>query len=178
MTDSTKTHSETEALLAMLAGQRAAFRAAADGLTEQQVRSVPSASSLSLAALVKHAIDGESTMTDRIAGVQADPNSDPVAHWLAGWQVGDDETIERQLTGWDEAAARTERIVRAEADLGRIVELPDSVRQWMPVDGAYTVRWLLLHELEELARHAGHADILRESIDGAIGHLGKQRPTA
>ncbi|GAA3521158.1 DinB family protein [Actinocatenispora rupis] len=165
---------ENEVLRMFLAGQRAAFRSIVDGLDEQQVRAVPSASSMCLAVLVKHAIDGEETMTGRIAGDP--PADDPVARWQSGWRVGDDETLAALLARWDTVAARTEKVLAAEDDLDREVPLPESVRRWMPNEGAYTVRWLVLHELEELARHAGHGDIIRESIDGAVGYLGKQRP--
>jgi hypothetical protein len=55
--------------------------------------------------------------------------------------------------------------VRSLPDLGTPVDLPKA--PWMPTGEGYTVRWVLLHVLEELARHAGHADILREQIDGA-----------
>ena len=53
----------------------------------------------------------------------------------------------------------------ADQDLGRAVPLPAS--PWAP-DGC-TVRWVLLHLIEETARHAGHADLLREAIDGSVG---------
>ncbi|HEY3503340.1 MAG TPA: DUF664 domain-containing protein [Actinocatenispora sp.] len=165
---------ENELLLTFLAAQRSAFRSIVAGLDETQVRAAPSASSMSLAVLVKHAIDGERTMGDRIAG--APPAADPVARWQAGWQLGDDDTMAALLARWDEVATRTAELVRAEADLDRVVPLPAGVRQWMPNDGEFTVRWLLLHELEELARHAGHGDIVRESLDGAVGHLGKTPP--
>lgn len=166
--------SESELLLTFLAGQRAAFRAIVDGLDETQVRAAPSASSMSLAVLVKHAIDGEETMGDRIAG--APPAPDPVARWQSGWVLTDEDTMAGLLARWDAVAARTAELLRAEADLDRVVPLPDSVRRWMPNDDDFTVRWLVLHEIEELARHAGHGDIIRESIDGAVGHLAKHVP--
>jgi hypothetical protein len=49
--------------------------------------------------------------------------------------------------------------------LGRLVAIPDG--PWMPDRDACTVRWVLFHIIEEAARHAGHADILRECLDGA-----------
>lgn len=173
----TNTGTEHDLLLSFLAGQRDAFRHAVTGIDEAAARSVPSASSLSLASLINHAIDGERTMTDRIAGeVPADRAADGVAAWLAGWRVADDETVADQLARWDAVAARTEAVVRAEPDLGREVPIAPDVAKWLPTSFGYTVRWLVLHQIEELARHAGHADIIRESIDGAIGHGAKQVP--
>jgi hypothetical protein len=70
------------------------------------------------------------------------------------------------LDRWDDVARETEEVVRAEGDLDRVVPLAEDVAQWLPAGTVFTVRWLLLHHLEEAARHAGHADIIRESIDG------------
>jgi hypothetical protein len=66
----------------------------------------------------------------------------------------------------DETAANTEQVVRGLPDLEVAVRLPDA--PWYPPNReGYSARWVLLHVLEELARHAGHADIVREHIDGA-----------
>lgn len=165
-------HMENEMLVSFLAGQREALRNAVAGLTEEQARSVPSASKLSLAVLIKHAINGEMTMTDRIAGTV--PDEEPVARWASGWQLNDDETLEVLLGRWAEVSKRTNAVLAAERDLNREVPIPPAAARWLPSSFDYTVRWLVLHEIEELARHAGHADIIRESIDGAVGHGVKQ----
>lgn len=159
---------ERELILHLLDGQRIGIRNAVSGLTDEQARSAPSASEMSLASLLKHVIDGEETMTDRVAGTE-DRGDDPVAAWLAGWRVGPDETVDHLLQRWERVAARTEQVVRAEGDLGRAVPLAPDVAKWLrpPASGGITVRFLLLHSVEELARHAGHADVIRESIDGA-----------
>ena len=70
------------------------------------------------------------------------------------------------LARWAEVARATEEIVRAEPDLDRVIDLSPDIRRWLPTGVEFTVRWLLLHLVEESARHAGHADIIRESIDG------------
>jgi uncharacterized damage-inducible protein DinB len=168
--------SERQLLVRFLAGQREAYRQAVAGLDEEQARSVPSASALSLSVLIKHCIDGERTMINRIAGA-AEP-ADPVAKWQAGWQLTDADTVPALLAEWDEVGRRTEQVLLAESDLDRVVDIPANVRQWLPNDTAYTVRWLVLHSIEELSRHAGHADVIRESIDGAVGHGVKQQPGA
>jgi hypothetical protein len=66
-----------------------------------------------------------------------------------------------------EAAGReTEAVIAGIEDLGQAVPVPDA--PWFPKDvEAWSVRWVLLHLIEEVARHAGHADIVRESLDGA-----------
>ena len=71
------------------------------------------------------------------------------------------------LAAYATVARDTEAVVRAIPNLNQVVPVPKGV-PWFPADvEAWTVRWVLLHLIEETARHAGHADILRESIDGA-----------
>ena len=166
MTDTARTAvDEREVLLRMVADQRRAVRNAVHGLTEEQARSMPSASQLSLSAVIKHLTQGERTAVAVRIGGRA-PETDPQGEWLAGFQVGPEETVPVLLERWAEVARITEDVVRAEADLDRAVELSEDVRRWLPADVDVTVRWLLLHLIEESARHAGHADIIRESIDG------------
>lgn len=78
----------------------------------------------------------------------------------------DDETLDELL---DKLRAQNEDTLRifGEADLGTQVPVPHDV-PWFPQDlDFWNVRWVAMHLVEELARHAGHCDIIRESIDGA-----------
>ncbi|MCQ4119772.1 mycothiol transferase [Rhodococcus tibetensis] len=158
---------ERSLLLLLLGHQRTAFRNALSGLTEEQARSVPSASEMSLSSLLKHVIDGEESMTARILGTPRAAEDDPVAAWMAAWNVSEDETVDVLLARLDDAGRATEAAVATEPDLGRNVHLPADVAQWMATGVVFTVRFMLVHQLEEMARHAGHADIIRQSIDGA-----------
>src|SRR5581483_1823610 len=73
------------------------------------------------------------------------------------------------LADYEAAAAETEQIIAGIADLGQPVPVPDA--PWFPKDvEAWSVRWVLLHLIEETARHAGHADVVRESLDGACAY--------
>ena len=81
-----------------------------------------------------------------------------------------DETLSDVLALLDATAADTEAVIGAIDDLGRDVPVPKGV-PWHPDDiDNWSVRWVLLHLVEEAARHAGHADIVREAIDGATFH--------
>ena len=72
----------------------------------------------------------------------------------------------RSCDDYGQAAAETDEIVGS-LDLDRPVPVPKGV-PWFPDDiDAWTVRWVMLHLITETARHAGHADIVRETIDGA-----------
>ncbi len=154
---------ERQGLLAFLAQQRAAIVNAAYGLTEDQARTTTTASTLTIGGLVKHVAGAETGWIDRILGTdQADPTD--YAGYLAGFHLQPGESIEGALSLYDEAAARTEVVVAKIDDLDRDVPVAPGV-PWFPESA--TVRWVLLHLIEETARHAGHADIIRESLDGA-----------
>jgi hypothetical protein len=85
------------------------------------------------------------------------------------FRVGPDDTLESLLDDYEKAAQETHEIIDAIPDLGRAVPVPKDV-PWFPKDfDAWSVRWVLLHLIEETARHAGHSDIVREAIDGATG---------
>lgn len=157
---------EREGLLGFLAQQRRVLKAAAYGLTEEQLRLVPSASALSVGGLLKHVAHTERGWVDTILGR---PRAGSVEEYGAEFRLTSDDTLESLLAGYDEVAAHTEEVVAGIADLGQAVPVPDA--PWFPKDvEAWSVRWVLLHLVEETARHAGHADIVRESIDGATAY--------
>ena len=155
---------EKAQLLAFIEQQRDGIRNAAYGLTDDQARLSPSASSLSVGGLVKHAIDMERGWIDLV--LQRQREASP-SHYEDNFRLGPDETLAEVLAGYDEVARETATVIAAIDDLNQPVPVPKGV-PWYPADlDAWTVRWVLLHLVEEVARHAGHADIVRESIDGA-----------
>jgi hypothetical protein len=155
---------ERDLLLAFLEQQRDGIRYAAYGLTDDQARLAPSVSALSVGGLVKHLTNMEGNWTDMIEQV-ADGGSGS-SDYEEGFRLGADETLAEALARYDAAAERTNAVV-AKASFDAPVPIPKGV-PWFPQDiDAWTVRWVVLHLIEETARHAGHADIVRESIDGA-----------
>jgi uncharacterized damage-inducible protein DinB len=153
---------EREGLLAFLAQQRTAIRNAAHGLTDEQARLTPTAGALSVGGLVKHAASMERTWMDTMLQRDAPPED-----YDANFVLAADETLAEAIASLDAAGAETEAAVASVVDLGQPVPVPKGV-PWFPDDvDAWSVRWVLLHLIEELGRHAGHADIVRESIDGA-----------
>jgi len=161
---------DLDGLLAFLDHQREAVRYACFGLTEEQARATPSPSSLSLGGLIKHLTWGEQSWLARIEGRPLPGDTDPAAAltgYLGTFQLTPAETLDGMLASYRSAAAQTDRGARAEADLDRKVPLPPA--PWLPEGGGCTVRWVLLHLIEETARHAGHADFLREAIDSTVG---------
>ena len=85
---------------------------------------------------------------------------------MGSLQLQAGETLAGALDQYEEAAARTNATVAGIDDLGRRVPLPAA--PWFPDSERCTVRLVLLHLIEETARHAGHADIVREALDGAL----------
>ncbi|MBZ6477655.1 DinB family protein [Streptomyces griseocarneus] len=154
---------ERGTLLDFLDAQRGGIRRSVLGLTDEQADATPSASELSLRALLKHAVDGERSWVDRARGLAPENFEESMAQWQAGWRPTEDETVAALLARWDEVAADTERFVLS-VNLEDTFPLPDA--PWFPQASSVSVRWLLLHLIEEIARHAGHADIVRESLDG------------
>jgi uncharacterized damage-inducible protein DinB len=153
---------ERDGLLAYLAQQRLALRATVHGLTDEQARATPSASSLSLGGLIKHAAVCERGW---VAGVIANRLPGTPRDWKAEFQLQEGETLEWALALSDEVARETEAIVAEIPDLGQPVPVPPA--PWYPSNVPFwSVRWVLLHLIEEIARHGGHADIVRESLDG------------
>jgi uncharacterized damage-inducible protein DinB len=164
MTRSARADSEREGLLDFLAQQRYVLRMAAYGLTDEQARRAPSASSLSIGGLVKHVTSTEQGWIDRIRGV---PETGSPQDYLAGFRMTDDETLAGLLDAYQNVADETDAFL-ADADLDTRIPVPKDGAPWHPADlDHWTARWIVLHMIEETARHAGHADIVRESIDGA-----------
>jgi uncharacterized damage-inducible protein DinB len=158
---------ERSALLAFLSQQRYLVRVAAHGLTDEQARATPSASELSVGGLVKHLAATERNWLDMVLQRPPVPTDGEVASYADGFRLTADETLADVLEAYAAVAAETEAAIAGIADLGQAVPVPKGV-PWFPQDvEAWSVRWVLLHLIQETARHAGHADIIRESIDGA-----------
>lgn len=157
---------EREGLLKFLDQQRHVLRVAAYGLTEAQARATPSASALSVGGLVKHCASTERGWVDTILQRQRGFDEAAQEHYAANFRLADDETLAGVLADYEACARETEEVIAGIADLGQPVPVPPA--PWNPTDvKAWSVRWVLFHLIQETARHAGHADIIREHVDGA-----------
>ncbi len=152
-------HAPERALLqGSLDNQRTALLRKLDGLdTEQATRClVPSATTL--LGLVKHCMDVEGWWFRVVMdGQEAPPEEefDP----LSTWRIEPGETVDALVAAYRAEAAECARAVAC-------YDLNDVSRRAGPTA---TLRWIYIHMIEELARHCGHADILRELTDGATG---------
>ncbi|GGM96826.1 hypothetical protein GCM10009721_24450 [Terrabacter tumescens] len=163
---------ERESLIAYLDQQRDAFATVAFGLTEEQIRLAPTAGTLSIGGLVKHVTTCERGWTERMAAAPEAPAppdrsvEEQATAWGEDFRVTDGDTLESLLAALAAQGDVTREVLRS-ADLAAPVPVPRDA-PWFPHDvEAWSVRWVAMHLVEELARHAGHADIVRETIDGA-----------
>ena len=157
-------HTESETLAGYLEAQLASLRTAAFGLTEEQARATPTRSALSVGGLLKHAIYVITARARRESGEEITPETQ--ALFTDSFALRDDETLEGTLAAYDAAVAAYLAEVRAVDPGAESIEPPapwDGILEPTPIHE----RFYLVHHVEELARHAGHADIIREQLDGA-----------
>ncbi|MFJ6832326.1 DinB family protein [Streptomyces sp. NPDC091209] len=154
---------ERGALLAFIEEQRGGIRRSLLGLTEEQAASRPSASELSLSGLLKHVAEVEQGWVARAKGEQPAVKRDE-SNWHECFVLADGESVASQLAYWEKVAAETEAFLGSVPSLDDTFALPND--PWFPPEGRVSMRWLALHLIRETARHAGHADIIRESLDG------------
>jgi uncharacterized damage-inducible protein DinB len=158
--------SEGDQLEQYLDVQREAILAKTEGLDREQLATTHPPSTLTLGGLLHHlALAEEDWMEIHFLG-HADREPFVSADWQADpdWQfrVPDDLEPEQLRQRYRDACDRSRAAVRGAAGLEQV-----SVK---PVRGVHvSLRWVLLHLIEETARHAGHADLLREAIDGSVG---------
>ncbi|GAB3263638.1 DinB family protein [Alteromonas gracilis] len=154
--------SEKDALLDQLRAQRIGLIRKVEDLGDAAARSTPSTSSLSLLGLVKHCAAWEERWLHVIADgreahdgwpeVRPEPDADLT--------VDETDTVAHWLEVYRERGAVSDEVIAAH-------DLDDAVARTDVVEA--TLRYVVLHLIQETARHAGHADIIRESLDGTTG---------
>jgi hypothetical protein len=133
-----------------------------DGLDRAAVTRRPLPSYTSLLGIVRHLIRVEIYWFSIIFLGEPDPDEDDADYSPNDdWVIGDTETSEQLIGEYRSVCARSNEIARAASSL-------DEVSRSKSRDGK-TLRWILVHMVDETARHAGHADIVRELIDGRTG---------
>jgi hypothetical protein len=157
------TSNERDALAGFLDQQRDALVRKVRGVGDADARRAPTVSSLSLLGLLKHSTVWEQRWVQGIVAGRPLPDGWPERkspipgeHFF----VDERDTVQQWVTRYEQAAQTSRQIVDATA-------LDDSCARTDVVD--CNVRWVLLHLIEETARHAGHADIIRETLDGSRG---------
>lgn len=171
-------------LLATLASTRAALTNTTRGLSDEQAGEHPTVSALCLGGLIKHVasteegwlrfvVDGPSAIThalpdgvtwaDIMAGTAREFPQWMIDHQNE-FQMQPGETLAGVVKQYEQVAARTEEVIAAVPDLSATHPLPEA--PWHEPGAVRSVRGVLMHVIAETAQHAGHADILRETLDG------------
>lgn len=167
-------------LSALLERHRGFLLQTAQGLTEEQARTRSTVSALTIASLLKHvadteeqwfrfALEGASAFTQVYTGDVDRDAVDAADGSGAEWEdtrfvLSDHETLEFLRARIEQVAARSEEVLRT-ADLDTTHALP--VAPWFEPGAAWSVRRVTIHMIAEISQHAGHADIIREAVDGA-----------
>jgi hypothetical protein len=151
-------------LIESLRRHRGFLRFTVHDLTDEQATQRPTVSALNLAGLIKHVAANESGWA-RFAegGAEAMRRNWGPEAWSRHWHLEPGETLAGVLAEYEAVARRTDELV-VSIDLDADHALPEA--PWFEPGARWSARRVFLHLIAETAQHAGHADILRESIDG------------
>jgi uncharacterized damage-inducible protein DinB len=161
-------HTERREFISAMAKQRKLLVLTVRGLTEEQIHLRPTASALCLGGLLSHVTIVEQNWSDFITkGTSAIGGADPTSlpHHDVSFEIGAGETVATLLERYDDVARSTNELVMALPSLDVSHPLPEA--PWFKKGASWSARRVLLHIITETAQHAGHADIIRETIDGA-----------
>ena len=161
---------ETATLLGSLERQRATFAWKCGGLDAAGLRATVGVSSITLGGLLKHlAVVEDLTFAEKLLG-QAPPPPWDLKNWEGDpdweWHSAADDSPEELMALWQEAVARSRSVVAdalANGDMGQLGRFTTSTGE------SPSLRRILIDLIEEYARHVGHADLIRESVDGLVG---------
>ena len=157
---------ERRDLLETLRVHRHFLRTTVQGMSEDEARTRSTVSELTLGGLIKHVARTESAWADFIVegpSAMAAPTDGDYSDWKNAFRLTDDETLAGALAHYDEVAARTDALVET-VDLDRSWRLPPA--PWFEPGATRSARRVFTHIVAETAQHSGHADIIREAIDG------------
>ncbi len=154
-------------LLSALAKQRYFLRFTARGLTDEQAAQRTTASALCVGGAIKHVTQAERQWVRFIMEGSSAMAWDEsgMGNYMDGFRMLEGETLAGLLADYDRVAAQTDELVRTLPDLDLSHPLPEA--PWFEKGASWSARRVLLHVMAETAQHAGHADIIRESLDGA-----------
>jgi uncharacterized damage-inducible protein DinB len=156
-------------LAATLAKHRALLRQTTQGITDEQAAQRTTVSALTLGGIIKHVSQAERGWTRFI--IEGPSDSDvtndeaSIQAYRDGFLMLPGETLASLLDDYEAVAAETDELLKTLSDLDASHPLPKA--PWFPPGAAWSARRVLLHLIAETCQHAGHADIIRETLDGA-----------
>ncbi len=159
------TAGEVESLLAFLDYQRSTLAWKCRGLDDAQLRAGLPSTALTLGGLLLHLTRIEDNWFSEVVGERDPLEPWDTTEWAAEWRSAAEHTGDELRALWEASVERSRRVVAAQLDARGL----DGTYSAWGGQGAPSLRWVLLHMIEEYARHNGHADLLRESVDGETG---------
>ena len=164
MTDTQTLTRERADLIETLDKHRGFLRFTVRNLTDEQATERTTVSALTLAGVVKHVAETESTWIRFIEQGPAAFGDGSIESWKSQWELQSGETLASVLAHYGDVARHTDELIATLPDLDADHPLPPA--PWFEKGARWSARRALVHILAETAQHAGHADILREAIDG------------
>lgn len=163
---------EITTLLGFLDYQRATLEWKCRGLSDDQLRVALPATSMTLGGLLKHLAYVEDYWFTQVVAGQPPTQPWSIKDWEADpdwdWHSAAGEPGDALRTLWTERAERSRAVVDSRLAQGEAAALGEVHPAWGG-QGRVSLRWVLVHMTEEYARHNGHADLIRQSIDGQTG---------
>ena len=161
---------EREDLLETIRRHRWFLAYTMQGLTDEQAATRTTASELTLSGILHHVAEAEADWADFIVN-GPDAMTAEMARWMdpatdhsVRWRLRDGQTLAEGLAEYTAVAERTDELIRTLPSLD--AEHPLPIAPWFEADGRWSARRVILQLIAEIAQHSGHADIVRESIDG------------
>ena len=158
---------ELATLLGFLDLQRATLEWKCRGLTDEQLAAPLPPTAMTLGGMLKHLARVEDNWFSEVVAEADKPEPWASMPWAAEWEHFTEDPGDELRRLWAERVAASRQIVA-----GQIAHGPsalDATHAAWDGRGHVSLRWVLVHMIEEYARHNGHADLLRESIDGETG---------
>ena len=172
-TDPPLTGTEAEILVAFLDYHRDTLRVKSEGLDAHQLHQRLAPSSLTLGGLVKHMAYVEDWWFNQVFADNAAPEPWASVDWNADgdWEFNSaaQDTPDQLRSLLDEAVAVSDRILHEALATNEGLDAVAQRASRRDPSRSISLRWIVVHMIEEYARHNGHADLLRESVDGQVG---------
>lgn len=169
MNTTTSVTGERADLLASLAKHRHFLRFTTRGLTDEQAAMRTTVSELCIGGLVKHVAMAEKQwgrfIVEGPSVMGYDASTTVPDAYVNGFRMLEGETLAGLLDEYEEVARQTDELVKGLPDLDAAQPLPDA--PWFERGASWSARRVFLHIMTETAQHSGHADIIRETLDGA-----------
>lgn len=154
---------EKRDLLILLQDQRNMLKITARNLSDDDARKQSTVSTLTIGALIKHLAHGEENaarvITDRDENAEFD-----MSQAMTEYEMTGDETLAGWLAEYDRGAAEFDRVIADAESLDELI--PQPTAPWQPEREWLSIRAMIIHLIRETAHHCGHADIIREALDG------------